>query len=61
MGKRKDNECWDIDKHPAHMCKLFKQGRMMEYDQSAENPTVACAKCGAKAHRAESVCQPRPL
>lgn len=60
MGKQED-DCWKPEKHPTHMCKLLKKGLMMELDQQAANPTVACAKCGAKAARAEAVCQPKPL
>jgi len=60
MGK-KDNDCWRPEKHPKHMCKLYKNGMMMEYDQQAKNPTVSCAKCGAKADLAEAVCQPKAL
>ena len=46
MGK-KDKDCWKPEKHPTHMCKLFKKGLMMEIDQQSSKPTVACAKCGA--------------
>jgi hypothetical protein len=56
-----DDECWKPAKHPAHMCKLFKKGLMMEIDRISARPTVACAKCGARADLAESVCQPKPL
>lgn len=56
-----NQDCWKPDKHPAHMCKLFKQGLMMEIDQASAKPTVVCAKCGAKADLAGSVCQPKPL
>ena len=60
MGK-KDKDCWKPEKHPTHMCKLFTKGLMMEIDQQSSKPTVACAKCGAKADVPESVCQPKPL
>jgi len=60
MGK-KDKDCWKPEKHPTHMCKLFKKGLMMEIDQQSSKPTVACSKCGAKADVPESVCQPKPL
>jgi len=60
MGKD-EKECWKPAKHPKHMCKLYKKGLMMEYDEQAKNPTIACAKCGAKARVAEAVCQPKPL
>jgi hypothetical protein len=43
------------------MCTLLKKGLMMEIDQQSAKPTVACAKCGAKADLPESVCQPKPL
>ena len=60
MGK-KEKDCWKPDKHPRHMCKLYKKGLMMEYDEQAKNPEVSCARCGARANRAEAVCQPKPL
>ncbi len=60
MGK-KDTVCWKPEKHPQHMCKLYKKGLMMEYDEQAKNPTVVCAKCSAKARQAEAVCQPKSL
>jgi hypothetical protein len=60
MGK-KDKDCWKPEKHPTHMCKLFKKGLMMEIDQQSSKPTVACSKCGAKADVPESVCQPKAL
>ena len=40
MGK-KDKDCWKPEKHPTHMCKLFKKGLMMEIDQKSAKPTVA--------------------
>lgn len=57
----KTKDCWEPKKHPKHMCKLFKKGLMMEIDQHSANPTVTCAKCGAKADTPESVCQAKPL
>lgn len=57
----KKQDCWKPEKHPKHMCKLYKNNMMMEYDEQAKNPTVSCAKCGAKAHLPEAVCQPKPL
>jgi len=60
MGN-KDQECWNPDKHPVHMCKLLKKGLMFEIDQNSSKPTVSCAKCGAKANVPESLCQPKPL
>ncbi len=57
----KTKDCWEPKEHPKHMCKLFKKSLMMEIDQRSANPTVACAKCGAKADKPESVCQPKPL
>jgi len=56
-----DKDCWKPEKHPAHMCKLLKKGQMEEYDRRSAKPTVRCAKCGAKAALAESVCQPLTL
>ena len=58
---KKENDCWEPDKHPTHMCKLLKKGLMMEIDQGSVNPTVSCAKCGAKADKPKAVCQPKPL
>jgi len=60
MGKQ-NKDCWKPEKHPKHMCKLYKNGMMMEYDQQSQSPTVACAKCGAKADLPEAVCQPKVL
>jgi hypothetical protein len=54
-------DCRNLEKHPTHMCKLFKQGMIMEIDQRSAKPTVACAKCGAKADVSDAVCQPKPL
>ena len=56
-----DKDCRKPTKHPIHMCALLKKGLMMEIDQRSAKPTVACAKCGAKADLPESVCQPKPL
>jgi hypothetical protein len=56
-----DQSCWKPAKHPVHMCTLLKKGLMMEIDQQSAKPTVACAKCGAKADLPGSVCQPKPL
>ncbi len=58
---KKHEDCWKPEIHPTHMCKLLKKGLMMELDRQAANPTVACAKCGAKAALAEAVCQPKAL
>jgi len=58
MGKT-DDAFWRPEKHPTHMCKLFKMSMMMEIDQRSKNPTVCCAKCGAKADAPEFVCQPK--
>ncbi len=58
---KEEKGCWKPDKHPTHMCKPFKKSMMMEIDQSSANPTVACAKCGAKTDVPESVCQPNKL
>jgi hypothetical protein len=57
----KDKDCWEPKKHPTHMCKLLKKGMMMEIDQNSAKPTVACAKCGARADMPAFVCQPKPL
>ena len=54
-------DCSNPEKHPRHMCELYRSNMMMEYDQQSRNPTVSCAKCGAEADLAESVCQPKPL
>ena len=60
MGTQ-NKDCWKPEKHPKHMCKLYKNGMMMEYDQQSQKPIVSCAKCGAKADLPEAVCQPKPL
>jgi len=60
MGKQ-EKDCQEPIKHPLHMCQLFRQGMMMDIDQRSARPTVACAKCGAKADLPEAVCQPKPL
>jgi hypothetical protein len=56
-----DRDCWKPAHHPTHMCALLRKGMMMEIDQRSSRPTVACAKCGARADAPESVCQPKPL
>ena len=49
----------DIDQ--LKMCELRAKGLMEEIDQRATKPTVVCGKCGAKANRADSLHNPRPL
>lgn len=44
-----------------HLCQLRQEGLMEEIDRCSAHPTVICCKCGAKANRAEYLCQPRPL
>ena len=46
---------------PPHLCKLRQEGLMEEIDRCSAHPTVICCKCGAKADRAEYLCQPRSL
>ncbi len=48
------------ERHP-HLCKLRKEGLMQEIDRCSAHPLFICCKCGAKADRAEFLCQPRPL
>ena len=61
LMEKRDKDCWKPEKHPRHMCELYKLGMMMEYDQQSQNPIVSCAKCGAKADLAEAVCQPKSI
>jgi hypothetical protein len=56
-----DRDCRQPANHPTHMCALLKKGLMMEIDLRSANPTVACARCGARADVPASVCQPKPL
>lgn len=56
-----DNDCRAAQQHPTHMCTLFKKGLMMEIDRNSSRPTAVCARCGAKADRAASLCQPKLL
>ena len=53
--------CQEPRKHPQHMCELLRLGLMEERDKRAVKPTVRCAKCGARADEAGSVCQPLEL
>jgi hypothetical protein len=57
----KTKDCSNPGNHPRHMCELYRNNMMMEYDQRSRNPTVSCAKCNAEADQAEAVCQPKPL
>ena len=56
-----DKDCLKPTGHKTHMCKLLKQGMMMDIDQRSAKPIVACAKCGARADSPDFVCQPKPL
>jgi len=56
-----NKECQNSQQHSVHLCKLLQKGEMAEIDRLSVKPTVRCAKCGAEADLASSVCQPIPL
>ncbi len=47
--------------HKGHICWLTQMGMIMEVQHLSNTPTVACAKCGAKANLPHNVCFPGPL
>lgn len=51
----------DPESHKEHMCALNAAGNMELIRCLSENPTVECGNCGAKAKRAENVCNPVEL
>lgn len=51
----------DPEKHKEHMCQLSAEGNIELIRCLSENPTVECGNCGAKAKRAENVCNPVEL
>ena len=48
-------EC-NVDSHKMHMCYLKAQGMDDCIKSIADNPTVECRHCGAKANSMEYVC-----
>jgi hypothetical protein len=52
-------EC-DSFLHKMHMCALAAENADLAR-RLAENPTVECENCGAKAHDPKNVCSPRQL
>lgn len=53
-------EC-DSVLHKMHMCALAAEENAELVKSLAENPTVECENCGARAKDAENVCSPRQL
>jgi hypothetical protein len=52
-------EC-DSVLHKMHMCALMPENAELA-ERLAENPTVECENCGAKANDPKNVCSPRQL
>lgn len=42
--------------HPMHICSLKAQGLDDRIKSLADNPTVTCNKCGARANSSEYLC-----
>lgn len=47
--------------HKGHICWLSQMGLLNEVVHLTNSPTIACAKCGAKANLPHNVCFPAPL
>ena len=56
-----DDYCPTPTKHPKHLCKLKKKGRLEELATRSSNPTAACDKCGMQGNIAEDVCHPQKI
>lgn len=46
------------EKHKGHICWLTHMGLLNEVYHLTCNPTISCAKCGAKANQPHNVCFP---
>jgi len=47
--------------HKGHICWLSQMGLLNEVVHLTNSPTIACAKCGAKANLPHNVCFPTSL
>jgi len=56
-----DMLCGCGEMHKGHICWLSHMGLIMEVRHLTDSPTVACAKCGARANLPHNVCFPVPL
>jgi len=54
------DQCPTPKKHPKHLCKLKKKGKLDELAARSNAPTVTCEKCGARGNRPADVCHPKP-
>lgn len=54
-----DEHCPTPKKHPKHLCKLKKKGKLDELAKRSNSPTVFCEKCHAQGNLPEDVCHPR--
>lgn len=55
------HSCGCGETHKGHICWLSNMGLLMEVQHLTSDPTVRCAKCGAKANLAHNVCFPEEL
>ncbi len=53
-----DAHCPTPKKHPKHICKLKKKGKLDEIAARSSAPTAECAKCGALGNLPEDLCHP---
>ena len=53
--------CTCGEMHKGHICWLTQMEMFMEVRHLTDNPTIKCAKCGAKANLPHNVCFPSPL
>lgn len=56
-----ETECSCGEMHKGHICWLSQMGLLAEVYHLSCAPTIACAKCGAKANLPHNVCFPGPL
>ena len=58
-----DKDCLNPEEHCAlHACQLKVPERNPEVDKELfEDPHYICENCGARVHKAENACRPRPL
>ncbi len=57
----KKEECPTPPEHHLHMCQLRSTKVKSDIDKLADNPTVVCTDCGAKANKPENLCAPKAL
>jgi len=53
--------CRDPDLHHLHFCKLKKKGLNEEIAARSQAPAYVCHNCGARADRADDLCNASPL